>query len=127
MPHRLIAILLMLSLSYQSFVKLGIVIWYEYNKDYIAKNLCENRAAPEKKCCGKCYLNKQLNKVEKSGKDNSTIPEKWNIGEILVFTIPSFIVIPFVATELTETIPLQDQVYEPIGVSRNIFHPPSYC
>jgi hypothetical protein len=42
-----------------------VVAGFYLNRDYIAKNLCENRFHPEKKCCGKCYLNKQLKKTEK--------------------------------------------------------------
>jgi len=124
--HRLIAILLILSLSYQGFVKLGIFIWYQVNKDYVAKNLCENRARPERKCCGKCYLNKQLNKVEAGSKQNtSAIPEKWNMGEVIVFTVPSVITVPFVSTELSERIPLANEVFSPIEVPHSVFHPPA--
>ncbi len=125
--QRLIAIFLILSLSYQCFVKLGIMIWYQCNKDYISKNLCENRAKPEKKCCGKCYLRKQLRKVEKDGKESSTIPEKWNMGEVVVFTMPPVISVPFVATVYEERIPLCNEIYSPIGVPARIFHPPSVC
>ncbi|CAN5325235.1 hypothetical protein BH09BAC5_BH09BAC5_00650 [soil metagenome] len=35
------------------------------NQDYIAKNLCENRNAPEKKCCGKCQLKKKMESEQK--------------------------------------------------------------
>jgi hypothetical protein len=33
---------------------------YEINKDYIAKNLCVNRARPSCCCKGKCFLQKKL-------------------------------------------------------------------
>ena len=36
---------------------------YAINKDYIAKNLCENRAKPKLHCNGKCHLMKQLKKA----------------------------------------------------------------
>jgi hypothetical protein len=36
---------------------------YAINKDYIAKNLCENRAKPKMNCNGKCHLMKQLKKA----------------------------------------------------------------
>jgi hypothetical protein len=117
----------MLSLSYQSFVKLGIVIWYEYNKSYISKNLCENRARPEKKCCGKCYLRKQLNKVEKGGKEHSAIPDKWNLGEVAVFMLPQVISVPFMPACYNERIPLFNVTYKPTGLPLRVFHPPSVC
>ena len=33
---------------------------YQVNKDFIAKNLCINRAKPSCCCQGKCYLNKKM-------------------------------------------------------------------
>jgi hypothetical protein len=124
-PHRIIAILLMLSLSYQAFIKLGIVIWFECNRDYIAKNLCENRAQPEKKCCGKCYLNKQMRKADPVKKDNNTIPEKWNMGEVAVFTIPTSFQLPFHALPSPANFPRCKEVALPAGFRGAVFRPPS--
>lgn len=39
---------------------------YSLNKNFIAENLCENKAKPEMHCNGKCYLSKKLAK----GNDN---------------------------------------------------------
>jgi hypothetical protein len=36
---------------------------YAINKEYIAKNLCENRNKPKLNCNGKCHLMKQLKKA----------------------------------------------------------------
>ena len=33
---------------------------YALNKNFIAKNLCENRFKPEAHCAGTCFLSKQL-------------------------------------------------------------------
>lgn len=37
---------------------------YALNKSFIAKQLCENRARPELKCEGQCYLAKRLAQAE---------------------------------------------------------------
>ena len=124
MPKTFIAILLMLSLSYQCFVKLGIVIWYECNRDYVAKTLCENRDKPERKCCGKCYLRKQLKKADTGSTKNSSIPEKWNMGEVMVYVAPAIINISFVATATDAAIPLLNERYITHQPLSNIFHPP---
>lgn len=58
------AISLLMCLCFQSVLKLGIVAWYEANKTYVSNVLCENKAKPQMKCNGKCYLRKQLNKTE---------------------------------------------------------------
>lgn len=40
---------------------LGILAYYNLNKDYIARVLCENRDKPQLHCDGKCYLARRLN------------------------------------------------------------------
>lgn len=52
-----IFILLLLT---QVFSKWLMVIDYTINKDYIAKNLCENRNRPTLHCNGKCQLMKKM-------------------------------------------------------------------
>ena len=53
------------------------IIEYYANYDYIATVLCENRDKPYLECNGKCYLQKQLNKVNENQNHNhkSTIPQ----------------------------------------------------
>ena len=60
-----IAILLASAFLFQSTSKLFIVAHYALNKDFIAKNLCENKAKPQMHCNGKCHLKKQLQKEDK--------------------------------------------------------------
>jgi hypothetical protein len=43
---------------------------YEMNKEYIAKNLCENKEKPKSTCNGKCHLAKELKKQDT--KENQT-------------------------------------------------------
>ena len=64
-----IFILLLLT---QVFSKWLMVIDYAVNKDYIAKNLCENRSRPTLHCNGKCQLMKKMALEEdQSNKTNS--------------------------------------------------------
>lgn len=65
-------------MCFQCVLKLGIVAWYQANKQYVATTLCENRDKPQMKCCGKCYLRKQLNKTEGSGsQQNKSSQSDW--------------------------------------------------
>jgi hypothetical protein len=127
--RQLIAILLLLSISYQSFVKLGIVIWYQVNKEYVARNLCENKNQPEKKCCGKCYLNKQLNKADKGTTEkNSSVPQKWNLGEVIDYTLPQIVcVLPYFYSESMNIHHTLHLSFSLEGTYTPVFHPPSYC
>lgn len=61
---RITAIIVCLSLLLQCVAHLGVIGYYQLNKEYIAKNLCENRDKPKMNCCGKCYLKKQLRKID---------------------------------------------------------------
>ncbi len=48
----------------QALVNVGIGVYYNLNKAYISKQLCENRNNPKLHCEGHCYLSKQLKKAE---------------------------------------------------------------
>jgi hypothetical protein len=75
---KFLSLLLVTAILFQTFSKLGYIVNYAVNKNYIAKNLCENRGKPKMKCNGKCHLKKQLAKAEKNesqGKSDSK--EKW--------------------------------------------------
>lgn len=52
------------------------IIEYYANYDYIATVLCENKDKPYLECNGKCYLEKQLKKINHDSHDHkSTIPQ----------------------------------------------------
>jgi hypothetical protein len=50
----------------QVFSKTIIYSTFLVEQEYIAKNLCENRNVPEKKCCGKCQLEKRMKNDEQN-------------------------------------------------------------
>ena len=65
-------------MCFQCVLKLGIVAWYQANKQYVSTVLCENKDNPQMKCCGKCYLRKQLNKTEGSGSQQTKqVQSEW--------------------------------------------------
>jgi hypothetical protein len=50
----------------QNFSKAIILLNYEINKEYISKNLCENKDKPMLHCDGHCHLKKQLDKEDRN-------------------------------------------------------------
>jgi hypothetical protein len=50
----------------QSFSHWFVVLAFNINRDYIAKNLCENRYRPKMHCNGNCVLMKKLKEKEKT-------------------------------------------------------------
>ena len=59
-----ITIFLIVTIAIQTFSKWFLILQYEINKDYIANNLCVNRAKPSSCCKGKCFLQKKLSADE---------------------------------------------------------------
>jgi hypothetical protein len=55
-----VTILLILLMGLQTFSKWCVILEYQVNREFIAKNLCVNRAKPASCCAGKCYLNKKM-------------------------------------------------------------------
>ena len=75
MKFILVPILLLLMLA-QSFSKWIVVMEYNLNKDFIAKNLCINKSRPKMHCNGKCQMMKRLAEEEKQNSSNNTIKIK---------------------------------------------------
>lgn len=70
---------------FQSLVQLGVVCWYELNKDYVSTVLCVNKDKPQMHCNGKCYLKKQLKKTEdRSSKSTGSKSEKYALVYFIV-------------------------------------------
>lgn len=61
-------------LSWQMLFKTGFVVYWKINQADIAQKLCENRANPKMHCNGKCYLMKQLKKIEEPKSDDKNLP-----------------------------------------------------
>jgi len=68
------SISLILLLTWQTFFKAAFVIYWKANQTYITQNFCENKDKPKMKCCGKCYLNKQLKKVDQGESNSKDFP-----------------------------------------------------
>jgi hypothetical protein len=116
-----IFILLLLT---QVFSKWLMVIDYTINKDYIAKNLCENRNRPTLHCNGKCQLIKKMAlEDDQSNKTTSgSSVAKTPFTEVLFNAAFAF-------TQLTTSAsdPLYNDFYLvaiPSSFHSSIFHPP---
>lgn len=119
--------MILCSLLFQSMAHYSVMAMFELRKDFIVRNLCENRSRPELKCCGKCYLKKQLKAVDDDNDHSKNTPLKVEKQEITAYIIP--------ARNLVERmfIPLPDRHYNP-GLQhlnghdpvRSIFHPPPF-
>jgi hypothetical protein len=124
--RKAIAIIVFLSLFSQCVIQLGVLAYYNLNKDYIAKNLCVNRNKRGSKCCGKCFLTKQLNKVDDTdwGKN---LPNKIEKNEPFVYVITAKFTFRNLQTaSLSVKNPARQNMHGSI-LPHSFFHPPAFC
>jgi hypothetical protein len=117
--------LLMMLLLVQTFSSWMVVLQYQLNKNYIAKNFCVNKAKPKMHCNGKCQMMKRLAEEEKQNSSSTTNNIKKIKIEQLFFsdetnkpTMPS---LTYVALCYNEEQPFPKHS-SPVT---SIFHPPS--
>lgn len=105
---------------------MGVIVWYKANIDYVATELCENKDKPELKCNGKCYLKKQLNKVDNQQEKDKAPAKK------VKDTLPEYIA-SSTQLNLTSHIEKREQQYTRyINLYKHqnlssVFHPPTFC
>jgi hypothetical protein len=119
---KFITIILFVGVLLQSLNKLVVIVNFELRKDYIAKNLCENRDKPKLCCKGKCQLKKALNKTENDNPKSKT-NQSFSFDEYMpvysdAHIKPHFIVLSDIPKQ--SFIP-QEYCFDPL---RSIFHPP---
>lgn len=66
------------------FLKLGVIINWNLNQEFIAKNLCEQRKIKNNCCKGKCQLNKSLKNIEDNSPKQNKIPKKFNLTDCFI-------------------------------------------
>jgi hypothetical protein len=105
----------------------AVVGLFQLNKDYIAKNLCENRQQPQKKCCGSCYLKKQLKKVDNQDDNGQSAPRTVKVEKSEWVAI-----LPVALPLVVSTLPVQKLKHASaynegavVHVVQSIFHPPA--
>jgi hypothetical protein len=115
-------ILIMISLSGQCFLQLGILNWYQLNKEAITQNYCENKDKPATKCQGKCYLKKQLKKAENQQQEEKTIVKQ---ADWPLFILPLLLQSEdrSIYDHRDDQFPLFNEAYH-FGYTAYIFHPP---
>ncbi|MBE8714012.1 hypothetical protein [Sphingobacterium hungaricum] len=83
------SVLLLVALTFQCLSTLAVLNWFEFNKEFIVKNLCENRFRPAMHCNGQCILMKKLKAMDTEKEhDKSTTDSKRTTSKV---DIPLFV------------------------------------
>lgn len=96
---------------------------FELRRDYIAQVLCIKKDEPITVCGGRCFLTRQLNRVDnQQHQDKSRVPH----AEHLTFFNESAVVVsilqPFIY--LKKSFLQHEEILLPNAVLTDVFHPP---
>ncbi len=115
---------MIIALMLPSLAKIGILIDFKINQDFIAKVLCINREKPMSMCNGKCYLSEQLKKAEEQEEKQAPTSKKERFEVVYYHSKSSFnlpIYIDSFAGKLNPA--CVDEFYTSSFIA-NIFRPP---
>jgi len=73
-----------------SLTKIGILIDFKINQDFIAEVLCINKEKPMSTCNGKCYLSEKLQEAEEQEEKQAPTSKKERLEVIYYYTKSSF-------------------------------------
>lgn len=116
--------ILILLLMTQAFSHWFVVMAFNINKEYIAKNLCENRYRPQLHCNGNCVLMKKMKQAEKQEQD---APSAVKIDVLSIFLSSRSFFDPELVPVFIPKTPYFTTTHsaKPIDRAIAIFHPPS--
>ena len=109
----------------QSFNKLGIILTFKINQDYIASVFCENKDKPEMHCNGRCVLAKKLKQAEQNEeKQRAENLEKANV--LFFCKLNRLEVNESSGVSKTADINAFYLKFKPSSFTNDIFKPPQY-
>jgi hypothetical protein len=83
---RFTSIALIFLLSLQCFYKLGVITYFQLNRQYIAEVLCINKEKPITMCYGRCFLDKNL-EIADDTNDDGALPASKQLIDFPVFLV----------------------------------------
>jgi hypothetical protein len=113
-------VLLAFTILSANFSRLFVFAGFELNRDYIAAELCVNKAKPELNCKGRCFLAEKLKKAQEKEKKQEKELQKSCFQEASIASNKGF----FFQTELLDIINTEAIVPSLAKRSVFIFHPP---
>jgi len=116
--------ILMILLFTQTFSKWLVVVEYHINKDFVAKNLCVNKAKLKMHCNGKCQMMKRLAEEEKQNSSKNSNTTKIKIQELVFSNEMSKPILPLL-TYVTLSYNQEPPLSKYASPSSSIFHPPA--
>jgi hypothetical protein len=89
---RLFSVFLLLILFVPTLFKVGVEVYYELNKEYIATNLCVNKDRPITMCFGRCFVDQKIQMIDQAPIQSSSLSQ-------VTLDLSDFLVSDFVLEE----------------------------
>ncbi|TRW25391.1 hypothetical protein FMM05_07425 [Flavobacterium zepuense] len=100
------------------------VVSYVVNYEYIAKELCVNKAKPQMHCNGKCHLMKELAKAAEQEKPLSEKKSVHTEVEVLFCqAVAHYSFACYLPAATKQNLPVYSNLYSKLNCSA-VFHPP---
>jgi hypothetical protein len=111
-----------------NFIKVGILIDFKINQDFIAEVFCINKDKPMLSCNGKCYLAEQLKKAdaEKEKEKQAPSSKKLQLELIYCYTKNSFTLFQYDNFKYTKLNTNYENEKYSFTYESTIFHPPKF-
>ena len=125
----ILSIVFVIALLWKDVAAFSWNIWFYNNQVQLAAKYCVNKKKPMLHCDGKCYLAKQLKKLEQEEKKNQPVPKLPLKLKENVWNADSQKPVPFEKVLLPsskETAVFFYQNQELISFSVSTFHPPAF-
>ncbi|MDN3205163.1 hypothetical protein [Algoriphagus sediminis] len=107
-----------------TFLKVGIIIDFKVNQDFIAEVLCINKEKPMMNCDGKCYLSKKLKKAKEQEEKQLPAGIQDKVEVVYSQSGNYFEFLPQIAPLISNLIPAYGDDFSPSSFIADIFHPP---
>jgi hypothetical protein len=117
---KLFAILIVFGISAQILSRAMILLNFQLNREYIAKNLCVQKEKKNNCCQGSCHLKSQLAEEDKKEKTPAGSKEMKEMQ--VICEKPSTYQFNL---DLSDKYPFSYLAAEPNNFSGSVFHPPS--
>lgn len=106
-----------------SLTKIGILIDFKINQDFIAEVLCIKKDKPKSTCNGKCYLSEQLKKAEDQEEKQAPTTKKEK-SQVLYCSKKSFTPLKHADTYLSKLNSSYKNEFNSSSFVADIFRPP---
>ena len=112
-------------MMFPSLTKIGILIDFKINQDFIAEVLCIKKDEPKSTCNGKCYLSEQLKKAEDQEEKQAPTVKKENLQVLYCLSKKSFNLLEYADTYSRNLHTTYKNEFNSSSFVADIFHPPT--